>query len=101
MPEPDIDHYVAPFDESLTVEVDSVRLGAHRSNLWLDAWRDLRGRPLFYVALLIVAVVLLMAVFPTLFTHVRPNNDCVLGSSNGGPTPGHPLGFTRQGCDVY
>jgi oligopeptide transport system permease protein len=101
MPELDPDHYVAPFDESLTVEVDSVRLGAHRSNLWLDAWRDLRRRPLFYVALLIVAVVLLMAVWPTLFTHVRPANECYLSNSNGGPQAGHPLGFTFLGCDVY
>lgn len=101
MPEPDPDHYVAPFDESLTVEVDSVRLGAHRSNLWLDAWRDLRRRPLFYIAVLIVAVVLLMSVWPTLFTHALPDHDCLLSNSNGGPQAGHPLGFTRQGCDVY
>jgi oligopeptide transport system permease protein len=101
MPKPDPDHYVAPFDESLTVEIDSVRLGAHRSNLWLDAWRDLRRRPLFYIALLIVAIVLLMSVWPTLFTHVPPNLDCHLSNSNGGPQAGHPLGFTRQGCDVY
>ncbi|MEG1391605.1 MAG: ABC transporter permease, partial [Aurantimicrobium sp.] len=26
---------------------------------------------------------------------------CLLANSNAGPTAGHPLGFTRQGCDVY
>jgi oligopeptide transport system permease protein len=97
----DPDHYVAPFDESQTVEIDSVQLGSHRSNLWLDAWRDLRRRPLFYVALLLVVVVVVMAVFPTWFTQVSPDHGCVLSKSNGGPEGGHPLGFTRQGCDVY
>ena len=101
MPKANPDHYVAPFDESQIAEIDSVRLGAHRSNLWLDAWRDLRRRPLFYVALLIVAVVLIMSLFPGWFTSVAPNNDCLLANSNGAPEAGHPLGFTRQGCDVY
>jgi oligopeptide transport system permease protein len=100
-PKLDPDHYVAPFDESQTVEIDSVRLGAHRSNIWLDAWRDLRRRPLFYVAVLLVVLVVIMALFPTWFTQVRPANDCYLSNTNGGPQSGHPLGFTRQGCDVY
>ena len=38
---------------------------------------------------------------PGLFTQVPPNNDCQLANSNGGPTEGHPLGFTKQGCDIY
>jgi len=100
-PKLDPDHYVAPFDESQIAEIDTVRLGAHKSNIWLDAWRDLRRRPLFYVAILIVAVFVIMALFPTWFTQVAPNNGCELSNSNGGPAAGHPLGFTRQGCDVY
>ncbi|WNM25086.1 ABC transporter permease [Demequina capsici] len=95
------EHYVAPVDENEVVEVDQVRLGERRSNLWLDAWRDLRRRPLFYIALAMVAVVVLASLWPTLFTHVPPNNGCELANSNGGPTEGHILGFTRQGCDVY
>ncbi|WP_291380047.1 ABC transporter permease [Demequina sp.] len=95
------EHYVAPVDENEQIEVDAVRLGDRRSNLWLDAWRDLRRRPLFYVALTIVAVVALAAAWPTLFTQVAPNNDCALSLSNAGPEAGHPLGYTRQGCDVY
>src|SRR5680860_381219 len=94
------DHFVAPVDENEALEVDQVRLGERRSNLWIDAWRDLRRRPLFYVALVIVSVVALAAAWPSLFTNVDPQY-CELSLSNNGPAGGHPLGFTRQGCDVY
>lgn len=94
------EHYVAPVDESAPVEIDRVKLSERKSSLWLDAWRDLRRRPLFYIAMGIVAVIVAMALFPTLFTDVDPRS-CQLGSSNDPPTDGHPLGFTRQGCDVY
>ncbi|MFO7244296.1 MAG: ABC transporter permease [Actinomycetes bacterium] len=101
MPRPKPEHYVAPVDESAMIVVDAPHLASRKSNLWLDAWRDLRKRPLLYVALAIVAVVLLMAIFPTIFTQVPPNDECYLANSNGAPEPGHPLGFTRQGCDVW
>ena len=93
-------HYVAPV-QTQTISVDAVRVSDRKSNLWLDAWRDLRRRPTFWIALLIMAIVILMAIWPTLFTHTPPNNDCQLSNSNGGPAEGHPLGFTFQGCDTY
>lgn len=96
------EHYVAPFEETdAIVNVDAPSLSERRSNLWLDAWRDLYRRPLFYVALAIVLVIVTMALFPTLFTDQPPNDQCFLSNSNAGPAAGHPLGFTRQGCDVW
>jgi peptide/nickel transport system permease protein/oligopeptide transport system permease protein len=83
------------------VSVDAVRVADQKSNLWLDAWRDLRRRPTFWVALVVLAVVVLMAAWPTLFTQTPPNNSCELSNSNGGPAAGHPLGYTFQGCDVW
>lgn len=94
------EHFVAPV-ENQGVEVDALKLKEHKSNLWLDAWRDLRRRPLFYLALAVVIVVLLMAAWPTLFTSVSPTLGCVLSKSNAPPEAGHPMGFTFQGCDVY
>ena len=93
-------HYVAPA-KTETITVDAVRVSARKSNLWLDAWRDLRRRPMFWIALAVMAVIVLMAVWPTLFTQVPPNNDCQLSNSNGGPAPGHILGYTFQGCDTF
>ncbi|MFS0732615.1 ABC transporter permease [Microbacterium sp. 1P10UB] len=93
-------HYVAPI-KTETITVDAVRVAEKKSNLWLDAWRDLRRRPTFWIALAVMAVVVLMAIAPTLFTQAPPDNDCQLSNSNGGPAPGHPLGFTFQGCDTF
>jgi oligopeptide transport system permease protein len=95
-----IPHYVAPIKDAAVV-VDAVRVDEKPRNLWTDAWADLRRRPLFWISLLIVFLVMLMAVWPTLFTQMPPNNDCQLANSNGGPEAGHPLGFTFQGCDVW
>ncbi|VXC03566.1 Peptide ABC transporter permease [Microbacterium sp. 8M] len=93
-------HYVAPIPEG-TVAVDAVKIAEKPSNLWRDAWADIRKRPMFWLSMVIVLVVLLMAIWPTLFTQTPPNSDCQLSNSNGGPTAGHPLGFTFQGCDIY
>ncbi|PYD00263.1 ABC transporter permease [Microbacterium esteraromaticum] len=102
MSRPDLDrgHYVAPAD-TMSVPVDVVRIDAKPSNLWLDSWRDLRRRPLFWISAAFVLLVIVVALAPTLFTQVLPNDGCVLPKSNAGPEDGHPLGFTRQGCDIY
>lgn len=93
-------HYVAPV-ETQSIAVDAVRVADKPSNLWRDAWRDLRRRPMFWFSVVLAVFFLVMALFPTWFTQVPPNADCQLSNSNGGPTDGHPLGFTFQGCDIY
>lgn len=97
----DIPHFVAPTTGDESFGVDAVRVAEKRSNLWLDAWRDLKGRPLFWISSFLILVLLIVALFPWLFTSTPPNNECFLSNSHGGPTEGHPLGFTKQGCDVY
>ena len=93
-------HYVAPLDETPLVAIDKVSVDKKPSNLYIDAWRDMRKRILFYVAGLGVLLVVIVAAFPTLFTSLDPT-ECFLDFSNDPPSDGHPLGFTKQGCDVY
>jgi oligopeptide transport system permease protein len=94
-------HYVAPLEETPLVAIDSVTTDGKPSNLWRDAWRDVRKRPMFWISSALILLIVIVALFPDLFTQVPPNNDCQLSNSNGAPTTGHPLGFTRQGCDIY
>jgi oligopeptide transport system permease protein len=94
-------HYVAPIEETPLVSVDAVNVSEKKSNLWIDAWRDLRRRPLFWISSALILLVVIVALFPWLFTQTPPNDECFLANSNGAPTAGHPLGFTKQGCDVY
>jgi len=94
-------HYVAPIKAD--VVVDAVRLGEKPSNLWLDAWRDLRRRPLFWISIAIVVIVTVAALFPGLFSQLPASGKGAadLAKSNAGPEPGHPLGFSFQGYDVW
>ena len=94
-------HFVAPLDETPLVGIDAVKVSEKRSNLWIDAWRDLRGRPMFWLSFALILLVTVVALLPGWFTQTAPNHDCFLTNSNGGPTAGHPLGFTKQGCDIY
>ncbi|QNO36797.1 ABC transporter permease [Protaetiibacter sp. SSC-01] len=111
-------HFVAEVDEGGLGAVDAVRVSDRKSNLWLDAWRDLRSRWMFWVSAVVIAFIVFVAFFPGVFTDVPPNSNCILSISNEqqaeefglpigtrisdhGPIPGHPLGFTKQGCDVF
>ncbi|MCV0333090.1 MULTISPECIES: ABC transporter permease [unclassified Microbacterium] len=92
-------HYVAPV-ETESITVDAVRIAEKPSNLWRDAWRDLRRRPLFWFSVVLATLFIVVAAWPSLFTNVDPRS-CDLMYSNEGPAPGHPLGYTFQGCDIY
>lgn len=93
-------HYVAPIEDTPLADVDSVRISDKPSNLWLDAWRDLRRRPMFWISSVLILFILFVAIFPTVFTAVDPRF-CELANSNKGPTEGHPMGYNLQGCDVF
>lgn len=95
------EHFVADFAANESAEIDAVRISEKPSNLWRDAWRDLRKRPMFWISGALIALVITVALAPTLFTQVPPNDNCLLANSDGAPTGPHILGFTRQGCDVF
>ncbi|MGO3148034.1 MAG: ABC transporter permease [Leucobacter sp.] len=97
---PPAEHFVAPVDETPVAAVDAVKIAERKSSLWRDAWRDMRGRPMFWVSVVIIVVVALVSFVPGLFTQVDPRA-CTLANTNGAPALGHPLGFNKQGCDVY
>ncbi|MGH3343118.1 MAG: ABC transporter permease [Carbonactinosporaceae bacterium] len=69
--------------------------------LWGDVWRELLRSPLFIVSSLLVLAVVSMAVAPSLWTDVDPNNCRLSAHSKEGPSPGHPFGFTLLGCDLF
>ena len=84
---------------TLGVEPDMQGVGKPRS-LWSDAWHDLRRNPTFVVSALLILFLIVVAVMPSLFTSTDPKF-CDLSHSNEASAPGHPMGFNRQGCDIY
>ncbi|PTT60596.1 ABC transporter permease [Arthrobacter sp. HMWF013] len=94
-------HFVAPIDETPLLATDTLKTEQAPLSLWSDAWRKLRRRPLFIISSLLILALMIIALFPGLLSTVPPNDDCQLGNSEAGPAPGHPFGFTFQGCDIY
>jgi oligopeptide transport system permease protein len=95
------EHYVAPLEETPIVAIDRLDESEKARSTWADAWDSMRRRPTFWISSVLIVIIVIVAAFPGLFASVSPNLNCQLANSNGGPEAGHPLGFTRQGCDVY
>jgi len=70
------------------------------ASLWSDAWGDLRRNPMFWIASLLILVLLVMALAPGLFTSVDPNY-AVLSEARQAPSDRHVFGTTALGYDVY
>ncbi len=67
-----------------------------------DAWFDLRRNPIFWLAASLVALLVLVAAFPSLFSVVDARTaPCSLADSLRPPDADHWFGFDKQGCDVY
>lgn len=65
-----------------------------------DAWHELRRKPLFWIAIAISLVVVVMAAFPSLFTPADPTN-CALSRRLADPSGAAIFGYDVQGCDVF
>ncbi|WP_277675761.1 ABC transporter permease [Saccharopolyspora rectivirgula] len=68
--------------------------------LWADAWYELRRRPMFLVSMGIIAVLVVMALFPQLFTSVDPNAQD-LSKARQGPSAEAWFGYDTLGRDIY
>jgi oligopeptide transport system permease protein len=88
----------AQVDPSVTTAPDSHHEAAR--SLSSEAWGQLRRSWLFWVALALITVFLLMAVFPQLFTRTDPNRAILkLGSTP--PSADQWFGRDLQGYDIY
>jgi ABC-type dipeptide/oligopeptide/nickel transport system permease subunit len=76
--------------------------GANRS-LWGDVRYELVRKPVFWISLTLVVVILLMSFFPQLFASTSPNSSgaCQLANAREKPSAEHPFGFTVAGCDMW
>ncbi len=92
--------YISDTDETGLGAVDAVKDESAPSSMWGEAWKNLRRRPLFWIAAAIIVLMVTMAVFPGIFTSQNPQF-CELKNSLAQPTQGHPFGYDKQGCDIY
>jgi oligopeptide transport system permease protein len=69
-------------------------------SLGSDAWRSLKKNPIFWVSMTLIVLFVLMAAWPSLFTHVDPNN-AVLSDARATPSAKNWFGRDIQGYDIY
>ncbi|GAA0481919.1 ABC transporter permease [Streptomyces sp. NPDC046215] len=104
MPEKTLPH------ETTTPEAVSTALksgdGSKPRSLGQDAWRELRSSWLFWTSGVLLVLLVLMAVFPTLFTGVDPREADLRGHYLSPPNWSHVFekdwfGYNGQGQSVY
>lgn len=69
-----------------------------------SAWLLLLRRPLFWMASVILLIMLAFAIAPAPFAWLFGNGDpraCDLANSKVESASGHPFGFDLQGCDIW
>ncbi|MBF6476490.1 ABC transporter permease [Nocardia abscessus] len=94
------EHFAAPPDEVEVLSTDAVLDAGAPTSLWRDALRQLRRNPIFVVAAVLIVFVLIVVIWPGLFTDQDPrycNGDFSMDPRGAG----HPFGFDKQGCDIY
>jgi ABC-type dipeptide/oligopeptide/nickel transport system permease subunit len=91
-----------PADTNAPKSASSGGADEKQATLTSDAWRELRHNPLFIVAGLVVALMLVIAAFPQLFAGQQPiMGQCSLSRSLLPPQQGAIFGTDVLGCDVY
>ncbi len=70
-------------------------------SLWSDAWRELRRSPIFWVSAVLIAIIVLMAIVPQLFTQTDPNFADLRRARESPSFDRAWFGMDQQGYDIY
>ena len=65
-----------------------------------DAWRSLRGNKMFWISVTLIALFVLMAIWPSLFTKTDPTFGDI-NNVRDRPSGAHWFGTDTQGYDIY
>ncbi len=97
----------ATAEPAAAVVTDTGPAPAKPRSLWSDAWHDLRRNPLFLVSAVLIFFLLVMAIWPSLFTSASPRDvENLARDFRQPPQWGHVfqrdwLGFDGQGRSIY
>ncbi|MFE7512462.1 ABC transporter permease [Streptomyces sp. NPDC057540] len=107
---PDVTKTAAAVEDAVaTPSVDAsapVAKADKARSLWGDAWADLRRNPYFIVSSVLIALLLLISAWPTLFTNASPTAGDLVHHFLSKPELGKIgspewLGYDQQGRSVY
>jgi oligopeptide transport system permease protein len=97
---PGQERFVAEPDEVSVGAIDAVAADLTPAGFWKSAWLELRTKPEFIVSMVLLAVILVVVLFPSVFTSQDPHYG-TLEQSLLPPSSQHWFGTDRQGYDIY
>lgn len=86
--------------QQAVADADSRSSEGEARSLWSDAWREMRGNPLFWISAVLILFFVILAVAPGLFTNKDPYFGD-LGNAVQSPSGAHWFGTDTQGYDIY
>ncbi|WP_018180217.1 ABC transporter permease [Jongsikchunia kroppenstedtii] len=95
---PGQERFVAPPAEPIVI--DAVDDSFAPAGFWRTAWLNLRRRPMFLLSSAMILLVILVCLFPGMFTDHSPHA-CSADNSLLGVSGDHWFGTDVQGCDIF
>lgn len=99
---PGQERFVAAEADDASIVVDAVDTDGAPAGFWKTAWIELRSRPLFWVCMALLLLIVLVVAFPGLFVfNGQDPNYATLEQSLLSPSGTHWFGTDLQGHDIY
>ena len=94
------EHFVAPLEETPLDAIDTIKAEGKPSNLWIDAWDDLRRRPMFWISAALILMHRVHGAVPRAVHERAAERELPAGQQQrrahrGAPARVHPAGLRR------
>ncbi|GAA4386822.1 ABC transporter permease [Tsukamurella soli] len=97
---PGQERFVAGPDTVEVLAVDAVDADVQPAGFFKSAWLELRTKPVFIASMVLLAIILLVVLFPGMLAHQNPHH-AALEDSLLPPSGKHWFGTDLQGHDIY
>ncbi|KXP00034.1 ABC transporter permease [Tsukamurella pseudospumae] len=97
---PGQERFVAAPEDVIVGAVDAVAKDVEPAGFWKTAWKELRRKPLFWVCVVMLTLIVLFVLFPWVFAHQDPQY-ATLDRSLLPPSGEHWFGTDQLGYDIY
>ncbi|KXO93835.1 peptide ABC transporter permease [Tsukamurella pulmonis] len=98
---PGQERFVAAADDVVVGAIDAVDRDVEPTGFWKTAWLQLKVKPLFWVCVALLTLILLVVLFPGVFAFGKDPHKADLGRSLLPPSGEHWFGTDLQGYDIY
>ncbi|BDD84509.1 ABC transporter permease [Tsukamurella pulmonis] len=98
---PGQERFVAAADDVVVGAIDAVDRDVEPTGFWKTAWLQLKVKPLFWVCVALLTLILLVVLFPGVFAFGKDPHEASLDRSLLSPSGEHWFGTDLQGYDIY